>query len=208
MSKKREAVKLVLVMVTIIALAFGAFAVIGSALNSQYPLVVVASGSMKPVLYEGDILLIEGVKFEEVKTSPIDGDVIVYRRPYDGRLIVHRAIAREGIGIITKGDANLSPDPIPVTQDMIVGRWTGFKIPHWTGVGYLSLILRGEIYYPLGPLIIVLLVLLNVVYLLSGFSRSPDKSDESQSKGSSGESLKTESPAGSNMRCVDGLSLT
>ncbi|MEN3048088.1 MAG: signal peptidase I [Candidatus Caldarchaeales archaeon] len=172
MSRVRELVKSVLLLVGIVVLAFAAFAAVGLALNSQYPLVVVASGSMRPVLHEGDVLLIEGVRFEEVKASPVDGDVIVYRRPYDGRLIVHRAIAREGIGIVTKGDANLSPDPMPVTKEMLVGRWTGFKIPYWTGIGYLSLILRGELFYPLGPIVLIVLVLVNAAYLLVGFVRS------------------------------------
>lgn len=169
MSRVMELLKSILLLAGVIALAFAAFAAVGLALNSQYPLVVVASGSMRPVLHEGDVLLIEGVRFEEVRTSPVDGDVIVYRRPFDGRLIVHRAIAREGIGIVTKGDANLSPDPIPVTREMLVGRWTGIKIPYWTGIGYLSLIMRGELFYPLGPIVLIVLVLVNAAYLLVGF---------------------------------------
>ncbi|MDW8042372.1 MAG: signal peptidase I [Nitrososphaerota archaeon] len=187
MSKLKDIAKSALVIVAVVALAFGAFAAVGLALNSQYPLVVVASGSMRPVLHEGDILLIEGVRFEEVRASPIDGDVVVYRRPYDGRLIVHRAVARDGRAIVTKGDANSSPDPMPVTPDMLVGRWTGFKVPYWTGVGYLSLILRGEMYYPLGPLIIILLVLINAVYLLAGFSGSGSRRDSPSAGGDSGE---------------------
>lgn len=169
MSRVMELLKSILLLAGVIALAFAAFAAVGLALNSQYPLVVVASGSMRPVLHEGDVLLIEGVRFEEVRTSPVDGDVIVYRRPFDGRLIVHRAIAREGIGIVTKGDANLSPDPMPVTREMLVGRWTGIKIPYWTGIGYLSLIMRGELFYPLGPIVLIVLVLVNAAYLLIGF---------------------------------------
>ncbi|MCX8203633.1 MAG: signal peptidase I [Nitrososphaeria archaeon] len=169
MSRVMELLKSILLLAGVIALAFAAFAAVGLALNSQYPLVVVASGSMRPVLHEGDVLLIEGVRFEEVRTSPVDGDVIVYRRPFDGRLIVHRAIAREGIGIVTKGDANLSPDPMPVTREMLVGRWTGIKIPYWTGIGYLSLIMRGELFYPLGPIVLIVLVLVNAAYLLVGF---------------------------------------
>ncbi|MDJ0274672.1 MAG: signal peptidase I [Nitrososphaerota archaeon] len=150
----------------VLLLAFLAlFVGLGLALDTRTPLVVVASGSMRPVLHEGDILLIEGVRFEEIRASPIDGDVIVYRRPFDGRLIVHRAIAKEPYALITKGDANSAPDPFPVPPDAVVGRWTGLMIPHWTGLGYLTLFLRGELFPPWGPITLAVLIAAEAVHL-------------------------------------------
>jgi signal peptidase len=144
---------------------FALFVGLGLALDTRTPLVVVASGSMRPVLHEGDILLIEGVRFEEIRASPVDGDIVVYRRPYDGRLIVHRAIAKTSSALITKGDANSSPDPFPVPPDAVVGRWTGLMIPHWTGLGYLTLFLRGEILPPWGPVILGVLIAAELVHI-------------------------------------------
>jgi signal peptidase len=144
---------------------FALFVGLGLALDTRTPLVVVASGSMRPVLHEGDILLIEGVRFEEIRASPVDGDIVVYRRPYDGRLIVHRAIAKTSNALITKGDANSAPDPFPVPSEAVVGRWTGLMIPHWTGLGYLTLFLRGEIFPPWGPVVLAVLIAAELVHI-------------------------------------------
>jgi hypothetical protein len=44
--------------------------------------------------------------------------------------------------------------------------WTGFKIPYWIGLGYIILILSGEMYKPLGLIIIALIILLNIFSII------------------------------------------
>jgi len=107
------------------------------------PLLTVKSGSMKPTLMIGDVILIEPVKPEDIRV----GDVIVFHNPWTGRLIVHRVVQKTSEGVYTKGDANPGIDPwSPIPYNLVVGKWTGFKIPYWLGIGYLSLFLSGEIY--------------------------------------------------------------
>jgi|GEM_PF-364926 len=178
----RRALPLIALLLAFFALFVG----LGLALDTRTPLVVVASGSMRPVLYEGDILLIEGVRFEEIRASPVDGDIVVYRRPYDGRLIVHRAIAKGPNALITKGDANSAPDPFPVPPEAVVGRWTGLMIPHWTGLGYLTLFLRGEIFPPWGPVTLAVLIAAELVHLAARYvtrRRQGDRGPEDKGYG-------------------------
>ena len=95
---------------------------------------------MKPVLYEGDLIVIEGVPNGAdievgAKNSDHPGDIIVFPEPYDpDDLIVHRAIRKidHGDGTYsfeTRGDNNLAPDPWEVQEETIVGRYTGIKVP-------------------------------------------------------------------------------
>jgi signal peptidase len=83
--------------------------------NQDHFILGVGSGtSMLFTVYPGDYLVID--------TTPesIDiGDIIVY--VYDGQFIGHRVIGITDDGYILKGDNNANPDPILVTQNMIIG---------------------------------------------------------------------------------------
>ncbi len=107
--------------------------------RTEYPILAVASGSMEPVLYEGDLIVVEGVQnFGEIYVAPKDadppGDILVYQGVND--LIVHRAIDKrveDGRIIFTiHGDANIEGANEQVAEDRIVGRYVGFKVP-WLG---------------------------------------------------------------------------
>ncbi len=85
------------------------------ALHTDSPLVIVVSGSMEPVFYRGDVVLLEGVSPQNIKV----GDVVVYKRPYTKYPIIHRVRAIEKIEIngqqrlcfVIQGDNNPVPDP-------------------------------------------------------------------------------------------------
>ena len=105
-------------------------------LNTQYPVLAVASGSMctvqgmrcdgwshpfSPTLHIGDLITVQGVNPKEIKAEPGTGDIIVFQKPKlsessQDELIVHRAVESEinpDNGLIyfeTKGDANTGPD--------------------------------------------------------------------------------------------------
>ena len=110
------------------------------AFRTEYPILAVASGSMEPVLYAGDLIVIEGIQnFSDVHVAPKDadppGDILVYQGPTE--LIVHRAIDKKNgtdgsIVFIIHGDANLDGANEHVCEEKIVGRYTGFKVP-WLG---------------------------------------------------------------------------
>ena len=100
----------------------------------------VASGSMEPVLYAGDLIVVEGIEnVSDIYVAPKDaekpGDIVVYQGATE--LIVHRAIG-EKIGtdgkivFIIHGDANAEGANEHVHESKIIGRYVGFKVP-WLG---------------------------------------------------------------------------
>jgi signal peptidase len=133
----QTAILVVILVVSVIAFWYG----LKFAFRTENPLLAVASGSMEPVLYRGDLILVQGVQnASKIYAAPKDhnppGDIIIFRSPFNpGELIVHRAVERingtDGTySFITQGDANSGPDPWgPVSRSDIVGKWTGAKAP-------------------------------------------------------------------------------
>jgi signal peptidase len=109
------------------------------AFRTEYPILAVASGSMEPVLYKGDLIVIEGVQnATDIHVAPKDadppGDILVYQGTTD--LIVHRAIDKKIVDgrniFIIHGDANPYGANEQVDEDRILGRYIGVKVP-WLG---------------------------------------------------------------------------
>ena len=71
---------------------------------------VVLSGSMEPELQVNDMIIVTA------KDSYGVGDVVVYQSY--GTLIVHRIISIDGEAVITRGDANQTPDPAIKLSDI------------------------------------------------------------------------------------------
>ena len=149
---------LIVVLLTLLAISL-AYRAVGEVL----PFLAVKSGSMRPTLEIGDVIMMEKVNPEEIKV----GDVIIFYKPGSNRLIVHRVVKKTDEGVYTKGDANPGIDIwSPLPYESIVGRWNGFKIPYWLGVGYASLFLTGEIYPPYGKILLIALIFLNIVLII------------------------------------------
>lgn len=132
---KRDYVTTVLMILVVILIVLTFWFGLRFILKTEHPILAVASGSMEPVLYKGDLILVEGIQDAgDIYAAPKDadppGDVIVFQGFQD--LIVHRAIERYGDEIYsfkTQGDANRFPDSGEVLESDVVGRYTGFKIP-------------------------------------------------------------------------------
>ena len=140
------------------------------------PFLVVKSGSMYPVLKVGDVIVINGVKPEDLRV----GDVIVYYKPGTDQLVVHRIVKKTQLGVYTKGDANPGIDIwCPIPYENVVGRWNGLKIPYWLGIGYLSLFLNGEIYPPFGPILLLCLIILNIILIVKDLVENWGTGEES-----------------------------
>ena len=81
-----------------------------------------ASPSMLPLIRPGD----------ELKLAPIAprkigrGAVVAYRR--GAQLVIHRVLAASGSGVVAKGDALASPDPL-VPWDRVVARVVALRGP-------------------------------------------------------------------------------
>lgn len=138
---KRDYVQSIIMILAVILIVLLFWYALSSVFGTENPLLAVASESMEPVLYKGDLILIEGVEDMSTiraatKDAEVPGDIIVYRR-FDGELIVHRAVdTRTNLdgtySFQTWGDNNQYPDGGWVDESEVVGRYLDFKIP-WFG---------------------------------------------------------------------------
>ncbi|MBU5678702.1 MAG: signal peptidase I [Candidatus Aenigmarchaeota archaeon] len=108
-----------------IAAAFIFYKLLTIATGSSTPIVSVASSSMIPNLYPGDLVF--AIEAKNLKI----GDIIIYRANCYGlpkKDIIHRIIKFEDSKIITKGDNNPIADPCPIEKSQIKGKVI-FAIP-------------------------------------------------------------------------------
>lgn len=193
---KNEYVKTIIILI-VIGASFAAFW-FGPrfALKTGHPFLAVASGSMKPTLNIGDLIVVQGVSTaSEIKAaSKPEGDIIVYRveglivgGQREG-LIVHRAVDKKQVEgkwyFTTKGDHNSGEDSVRnattykellgVPESHVVGKVV-YRIP-W--VGNIPLFIQT-------PSGMILIVLLFVVWIFVEFLYSWKKKGEE-------EALKTE----------------
>lgn len=89
-----------------IMLAFGMYQTLGTALETDTPVVSVVSDSMEPTFYRGDILIVKGTSLENIQASPDNGTIIVYETPYMPMPIIHRVIDKTDTTLETRGDNN------------------------------------------------------------------------------------------------------
>ena len=132
-----------------ILLAFGVLAVAVATLGPPvfgWQFAVVRSGSMEPVIHTGSVAVFGDVPAEGVYR----GDIVVYHLP-NGTRITHRvaSVADNGSSLITKGDANRTADPDPVSMGAIEGKFL-FSVPY---LGYAATWVR----QPVGLAMVVLL---------------------------------------------------
>lgn len=110
-------------LLTIVLLTSGLF---------TYQALTIGSGSMSPAIEKGDVIILKGMKNEEVRKIK-KGDVLVYN--HDNKIIVHRVIKKSNngktISFKTKGDYNNAKDSWTVKQEDVIGivkfriRWVG-----------------------------------------------------------------------------------
>ena len=114
---------------------------------------VIVSGSMEPVFYRGDIVVVEKsdiLGLHEFNPKDVkEGDIVVYKATWYNQPVIHRIVKIVEINGTTmyeiKGDNNNRSDPYYVHVDQIKDRvvtWGGqpIKIPY---IGNISLWLRG-----------------------------------------------------------------
>lgn len=83
---------------------------------------------MSPTLWMGDLVMVEEVpNAGDIVADPENGDIIAYYYPSDQRyVVIRRAINVTDMNgtlyFTTKGDANWSPDPWSVPENLVIGR--------------------------------------------------------------------------------------
>ena len=162
-------------------------------LRTDFPLLAVASGSMRPTLNVGDLIIVQGFSnFDGINAVPApDGAIVVFHKPSDpDELIVHRAISKvdnNGTWYFqTKGDNNNTPDFWNgdgtssgwVSQRLLVGGVVG--VAPW--IGNVPLFIRT----PSGLLLIILLFLvilfIEYVPVLSKKAKTKDQPSDAEVK--------------------------
>lgn len=114
---------------------------------------VVVSGSMEPVFYRGDIVVVEKTDFlgiSEFNSSNVQvGDIVVYNAQWFPNPVIHRVINETTVNgskyFVIKGDNNADPDPYLVSPSQITQRVVKigdqpFIIPK---IGYITIWLKG-----------------------------------------------------------------
>ena len=93
----------------------------------------VQSDSMEPTLQRGDVVFVRKVVFDDLT----EGDVISATFPESDGIFTHRIVRVDAKAnqVYTRGDHNLSDDPMPTAASHIRGKlW--FSVPY---LGYISL---------------------------------------------------------------------
>jgi len=184
--KRNETAKGLFLVGIVLVAAIGIWGAIRLGLNTEYPVLVVSSGSMCQRLTNpstsactlaiGDLIVIRGQDSTSIMAGPPPvGSIIVFRPPppYStdpNYLVVHRVIGiiqtANGLSFQTKGDANGGPDPwnpsgVPASRVVGVFQYT-IPIPY---LGSAILAIRGFMYNeqtgqpnPQGVAVIVALV--------------------------------------------------
>ena len=122
------------ILTTVVAVAIIWFAV---GLFPVHPATII-SGSMRPTLDVGDMIIVSKVSVDTIKA----GEIIQFREA-EGVATVHRVVEVQEMGgdmvFITQGDANSGPDPEPVIPENVVGKVI-FSIPK---VGWAAIAVKG-----------------------------------------------------------------
>ena len=114
----------------------------------------VESDSMSPRLHRGDVVFVRRADFDTLAK----GDIISAHFPNGDGIFTHRIILVDADKkqVYTRGDYNLSDDPMPTDASHIIGKlW--FSLPY---LGFLSLSAQGFtlIYILLGVAIVLIAV--------------------------------------------------
>jgi len=187
---RKEYVQTVIMVIITIVIVIVFWYGLRVAFRTDHPLLAVASGSMEPVLYKGDLILVQGVQNAcKIHAAPQDadppGDIIVFYRPGDPEreLIVHRAVKKingtdGSCSFITQGDAvpGYNPDTWEVKESDIVGKYTGAKVPL---LGYIALFFEP---LPVKVAFIILYIILLIILEFIPFLRKRVKEDQAQTK--------------------------
>lgn len=154
------AVVIVIVLALLVPRAFG------------YDIFAVLSGSMEPTYHVGSIVYVDKNQSpEEIKA----GDPIAFYKE-KGVVATHRAIEtdKENKQFVTKGDANDSKDPEPISYQQFIGKAV-LSIPL---LGYVSIYIKTVRGMMVAIIVILTVILLYVIPELLKPKKEKEKRDE------------------------------
>lgn len=204
-TNRKECIKSVVAVAVIVIVILGFFVALSFALNAEVPVRVVESGSMcvpngaycngwshsfEHTLHIGDIIIIEGIKAEDINADYPNSDIIVYQNPTNPTAtpIVHRVVAKYQVNgtwyFQTKGDGNGDPWPNNISaseydsntlwhtgqgvpQDLVLGKVV-MRIPLF---GHITLFLRNNP-WGLSVIITIIIILLLIEFIVPFIRRN------------------------------------
>ncbi len=117
----------------LIGLAVGAMLLTTGGEHAKIRVMTVLTGSMRPTLGVGDVVMAEVVPASQIRS----GDIVTYREPTGKRYVTHRVQSIVWTGdlasVVTRGDANEIGETWTVRGDGAIGR---VKL-HVSHVGYV-----------------------------------------------------------------------
>ncbi|MFB6199970.1 MAG: signal peptidase I [Candidatus Nanohaloarchaea archaeon] len=122
-------------------LAFGVIQTTGTLLNTDKPVVTVVSCSMYPKYTVGDVVVVQGEPFDNIKV----GDIAVYNSRSELSIpVIHRVVEKRENSLETRGDNNRGQLEFEknVTPEQIHGTAL-FSIPRVGAVKLLAMDLTG-----------------------------------------------------------------
>jgi len=176
---RNEYFKTVITIILIIAIVFGFWLGFQAALGTEYPALAVASTSMLPTLNVGDLIIVQHVDPAYLNANYTTGDIVVFKHPVTGKLIVHRAVKKElrndVYWITTHGDNNPPGADENFPEQNLVGKVI-VKIPF---VGNFALLLhsQGNVY-----LLIFLIILISIIILTFPFTTEDESEPVKEEK--------------------------
>ncbi len=185
---KRKILFSVIILFVVFSSAFLVYFFLQFLFNSQTPIVIVISDSMKPNINRGDLLFVRGIDPEDIKNGTIEdqeGDIVVFdaRGLWGGapeEPIVHRIVHKwynettQKWYFYTKGDANFHIDMAIISEDRIYGVVIG-GIPY---VGFIKIFLVDTGLY---IYIIIFLTGLLVISMIRDILRGDDRNENNNS---------------------------
>ena len=131
---------------------------------------IVTSGSMEPAIHIHSVCFVnERFPLADINT----GDIISFRLGED-LLVTHRVTAIENGNYYTRGDANNTDDPTPVTEQNYIGK-TILSIP---GIGTLLTFLHTRTGISVAAVIVILLLVISFIPTKKTRKGIPDEQEE------------------------------
>ena len=144
-------------------------------IKNNYSLKMVTSGSMRPTIKTGAIVMIKPTLLYKV------GDIITFKVGSGKRdIVTHRIISRKGDEFTTQGDANNIADTKPVKNEQIIGKVI-FNIPY---AGYAANSAHSKFGFILLILIPAILIIMEEIKNISSEKKKLSKNKTAEgSKG-------------------------
>ena len=182
----KTAISILLVILLFLIFWYGSIAYF----NTESPYLVVSSGSMRPTLEVGDLIIVKRVDPSQLNYGFSDGDIIVFKKPNNPKeLIVHRLVSvtlKNGIyEFKTHGDANPPDLEEKFTEENYIGKVIA-RVPF---IGHISLFTHTQEGFYFFAFVIICLIIIFMLFPSEKEKHNEEKDKRKEEKGISSKVL-------------------